>query len=69
MVTIKKSLTLPEISIRHDCMKSIICVNSGYKSKCTIPFCYDGQMSHRFYVFAFSLYFFLTSMNVDDDEA
>jgi hypothetical protein len=27
-VTIKKNLTLPEISIRHDCVKSIISVNS-----------------------------------------
>jgi hypothetical protein len=40
-------------------VKSIICVNSGYISECTIPFCHDGQMSHRFYVVAFSSCFFL----------
>lgn len=29
----KKNLALSEVSIRHDCVKSIICVNSGNISK------------------------------------
>jgi hypothetical protein len=51
----------PEISMRHDCVKSIICDVvldlDKHTHTHTLPFCHDGQMSHRFYVFAFFFFY------------